>query len=133
LNKRLSRTEFMPFAPIIVEEEAPRFFEDFSNASYPARFMTICLQCTPHCREKAPGVVHRDGTARPQTVSSESDPYVHRILRAYEQKTGLPIAINTSFNKHEAPIVGSPADAISELARRSVDVLFLENYEVTVP
>jgi carbamoyltransferase len=130
LNRRLSRTEFMPFAPIVVEEEAPRFFENFAKAAYPSRFMTICLQCTPYCEEKAPGVVHRDGTARPQSVRQDTDPYTYRVLRAYERRTGLPIAINTSFNKHEAPIVGTPADAIAELERRSVDVLFLENFEV---
>jgi carbamoyltransferase len=131
LNKRLSRTEFMPFAPIVIEDEAPRFFADFDRAAYPARFMTICLDCTPECTERAPGVVHRDGTARPQTVRADTDPYIHRALRAYERRTGLPLAINTSFNKHEAPIVGSPADAIDELKRGSVDVLYLESYEVT--
>jgi carbamoyltransferase len=131
LNKRLSRTEFMPFAPIILEEEAPRFFEDFARSEYPSRFMTICMQCKPYCREKAPGVVHKDGTARPQSVSKTTEPYIHKALRAYERRTGLPLAINTSFNKHESPIVGNPADAISELKRNSVDVLFLENYEVT--
>ena len=132
LNKRLSRTEFMPFAPIVIEEEAPRFFEDFARSAYPARFMTICLECTPYCVEQAPGVVHKDGTARPQSVREDTDPYTYRALRAYERRTGLPLAINTSFNKHEAPIVGSPADAIDELKRGSVDVLYLENYEAKV-
>ena len=130
LNKRLCRTEFMPFAPIVIEEEAPHYFENFETSVYPSRFMTICVQCTPLCREKAPGVVHRDGTARPQSVRADTDPYTYRALRAYQAKTGLPLAINTSFNKHEEPIVGSPADAISELKRGAVDVLFLENFEV---
>ncbi len=132
LNKRLCRTEFMPFAPIIVEEEAPLFFNNFSASEYASRFMTICVDCTPLCKEKAPGVVHKDGTARPQSVRATTEPYIHKALRAYQRKTGLPLAINTSFNKHEEPIVGSPADAISELKRNGVDVLFLENYEVTV-
>ncbi len=132
LNKRLSRTEFMPFAPIVIETEAPRFFEDFARSAYPSRFMTICMGCTPYCKEKAPGVVHRDGTARPQSVREDTDRYTYDALRAYERRTGLPLAINTSFNKHEAPIVGSPADAIDELKRNSVDILFLENYETTV-
>jgi carbamoyltransferase len=132
LNKRLSRTEFMPFAPIVVEEEAPRWFADFARAAYPARFMTICLDCTPLCVEQAPGVVHRDGTARPQAVRADTEPYVHRVLRAYERRTGLPLAVNTSFNKHEAPIVGSPQDALDELKRGSVDVLYMESYEAKV-
>jgi carbamoyltransferase len=132
LNKRLCRTEFMPFAPIIIEEEASKWFHNFEVSAYPSRFMTICVDCTPLCKEKAPGVVHRDGTARPQAVRADNDGYTHRALREYEKRTGLPLAINTSFNKHEEPIVGSPADAISELKRNAVDVLFLENYEVHV-
>jgi carbamoyltransferase len=132
LNERLSRTDFMPFAPIIIEDEAPRFFEDFAKSAYASRFMTICLDCTPYCMEMAPGVVHKDGTARPQVVREDTEPYTYRALRAYERRTGLPLAINTSFNKHEAPIVGSPADAVDELKRKSVDVLYLENYEVTL-
>ncbi|MGQ0720111.1 MAG: carbamoyltransferase C-terminal domain-containing protein [Candidatus Eiseniibacteriota bacterium] len=133
LNKRLARTEFMPFAPIILEEEAPRYFENFEGNAYPAKFMTICLRCTPLCREKAPGVVHLDGTARPQTVNRVRDAYIHRALTRYRDLTGLPLSINTSFNKHEEPIVGSPADAISELKRGAVDQLFLESFRVTVP
>lgn len=130
LNKRLSRTEFMPFAPIVIEEEGARWFENFDALTYPARFMTICARCTPMCRERAPGVVHRDGTARPQSVRADTDPYVYRVLRAYQRKTGLPLVINTSFNKHEEPIVGSPADAITELKRNAVDALYLGDYEV---
>ncbi len=132
LNKRLARTEFMPFAPIILEEEAPKYFERFDGSAYPSKFMTICLRCTPLCREKAPGVVHLDGTARPQTVNARVDAYVHRALSRYRDKAGLPVAINTSFNKHEEPIVGSPADALSELKRGAVDVLFIEKFRVTV-
>lgn len=132
LNKRLARTEFMPFAPIILEEEAPRYFEDFAGSAYPARFMTTCLRCTPLCRERAAGVVHLDGTARPQTLNRVVDRYVHRALSRYQAKTGLPVAINTSFNKHEEPIVGSPKDAVSELKRGAVDMLFLDRFRVTV-
>ncbi len=130
LNKRLARTEFMPFAPLILEERARDYFVDFDGLAYPSQFMTICVHCTPLCKEKAPGVVHLDGTARPQTVRRDVDPYLHTVLSRYEQKTGLPIAINTSFNKHEEPIVGSPADAISELQRGAVDELYLESYQV---
>ncbi|MFQ5600851.1 MAG: carbamoyltransferase C-terminal domain-containing protein [Candidatus Krumholzibacteriia bacterium] len=130
LNKRLSRSEFMPFAPVILEEEAPKYFEDFDAAAYAARFMTICVDCQALCKEKAPGIVHRDGTARPQAVSAHGDAYTHRVLRAYQEKTGLPLAINTSLCRHEEPIVGTPFDAIHELKRNVIDVLYLDHYEV---
>jgi carbamoyltransferase len=131
LNKRLARTEFMPFAPIILEEAAAQYFDDAAGSAYPSRFMTTCLHCTPLCTARAAGVVHLDGTARPQTVNRDVDEYVHRALTRYQAKTGLPLAINTSFNKHEEPIVGSPADALSELRRGAVDVLFLDRFRVT--
>lgn len=130
LNKRLCRTEFMPFAPIVLEDEAPKYFDNWTASAYPARFMTICVQCTPLCKERAPGVVHRDGTARPQGVCQDNEAFIYSVLRAYQRRTGLPLAINTSFNKHEEPIVASPNDAISELKRNSVDLLFMEDYEV---
>jgi len=132
LNERLHRTEFMPFAPVITEEDAPAYFEDYEQSRYPTRFMTMCLHCTPLCKQKAPGVVHLDGTARPQVVSADTDPYIHKVLCHYREKAGLPLAINTSFNRHEEPIVESPCDAIGEMKRIAVDVLFLESYKVTL-
>ena len=130
LNKRLDRTEFMPFAPIVIEEEAPKYFHNFPKAAYPTRFMTLCLDSTPLAKEKAPGIVHRDGTARPQSVSRQSEPYIYEILRAYQRKTGLPICINTSFNRHDEPIVCYPEDAIQEFLRGGVDVLVMEDLEI---
>ncbi len=130
LNKRLERTEFMPFAPIILEEDAPLYFENFEPGRLPARFMTICFDVTEHGKKMAPGIVHRDGTARPQTVNQSENSYVYRALKKYKEKTGLSLGINTSFNKHEEPIVCHPRDAIQELLRGGVDVLFIENFRV---
>jgi carbamoyltransferase len=130
LNKRLERTEFMPFAPIILEEDAPLYFENFEAGRLPARFMTVCFNVTEHGRKMAPGIVHKDGTARPQTVNRAENGYVYEALRKYKEKTGLSLGINTSFNKHEEPIVCHPKDAIQELLRGGVDVLFVENYRI---
>ena len=130
LNKRLERTEFMPFAPIILEEDAPLYFENFDAGRLPARFMTVCFDVTDFGKEMAPGIVHKDGTARPQIVNETTNEYVYKALKAYKEKNGLSLGINTSFNKHEEPIVCHPRDAIQELLRGGVDVLFLENYKV---
>ena len=130
LNKRLERTEFMPFAPIILEEDAPLYFENFDVGRLPARFMTVCFDVTEHGKKMAPGIVHKDGTARPQIVNETSNEYVYNALKAYKRKSGLSLGINTSFNKHEEPIVCHPRDAIQELLRGGVDVLFIENYKV---
>jgi len=130
LNKRLERTEFMPFAPIIIEEDAAEYFERFDKGRHAAKFMTLCFDCTEYGKKAAPGIVHVDGTARPQTVNAEDNHYVYRALQEYKKLTGLSLGINTSFNKHEEPIVCHPADALDELVRGGVDVLFIENYRV---
>ncbi len=130
LNKRLERTEFMPFAPIIIEEDAPDYFENFERGQLAAKFMTLCFDCTEHGKKMAPGIVHKDGSARPQTVNASENLYVYKALQEYKKLTGLSLGINTSFNKHEEPIVCHPRDAIDELVRGGVDVLFIENYRV---
>lgn len=127
LNKRLERTEFMPFAPMILEHRAPEYFENFTPHAYPAKYMTLCFLVTDKGRAKAPGIVHKDGTARPQVVNATSNPLIARALTLYEEKTGLPLCINTSFNKHEEPIVCTPEDAIKEFIRGGTDVLVLED------
>ena len=130
LNKRLERTEFMPFAPIIIEEDAEEYFENFDQGKLAAKFMTVCFDCTEYGRKMAPGIVHVDGTARPQTVNASENLYIYKALQEYKKLTWLSLGINTSFNKHEEPIVCHPRDAIDELVRGGVDVLFIENYRV---
>lgn len=130
LNKRLDRTEFMPFAPIILEEDAPKYFVNFVSEQITARFMTACFNVSNFGKKMAPGIVHKDCTARPQIVNPIHNPYVYKAIVQYKKKTGLPMSINTSFNKHEEPIVCHPKDAIQELLRGGVDVLFIENYKV---
>ena len=130
LNKRLERTEFMPFGPMVLEEEAPTYFHDFARHAYPAKFMTICFNATDECRRKAPGIVHKDGSARPQAVNRSAQPLIHRALRRYQELSGLPICVNTSFNKHEQPIICTPDEAIAEFLRGGVDELVMERYRV---
>jgi len=112
LNKRLGRSEFMPFAPMTTDEAADRFFVGLDGARFAARFMTMCFDCTAEMKRVAPGCVHVDGTARPQVVRREDCPDAHAILTAGERRGRPPILLNTSFNMHEEPIVMSPADAI---------------------
>ena len=123
LNDALKRTEFMPFAPIVMDEYAEKCFEGLDGARDTARFMTITFYCTEWMREKCPGVVHIDNTARPQLVDEEDNPGMYRILSEYNKITGLPVLINTSFNMHEEPIVCSPYDAIRAFELGHLDYL----------
>jgi carbamoyltransferase len=132
MNQRLSRTEFMPFAPIVRSEDGETWFEMTERAFYPARFMTICLPSRDIAREKAPAIVHIDGTARPQFISCETEPFTHLLLGHFGRLTGVPVLINTSFNRHEQPIVCTARQAVDELRRGIVDVLILDGLFVTL-
>jgi len=112
LNERLQRSEFMPFAPVTLVEDADRFYRGLSKARTAARYMTMTFDCTPEMLRESPAAVHVDHTARPQTVSASEDPDLHAILSEYKNLTGRSTIINTSFNMHEEPIVCTVDDAI---------------------
>ena len=123
LNKRLQRTEFMPFAPVTLADHADGSYLNMDGARYPARFMTITFDCTDWMKEHCPAVVHVDGTARPQIIDRETNPSYYGIIEEYRKLTGLPTIINTSFNIHEEPIVCTPADAIRAFQIGHLDYL----------
>jgi carbamoyltransferase len=123
LNERLKRTEFMPFAPTTLAEDADRSYVGLRGAEESARYMTITFDCTPEMRRACAGVVHVDGTARPQLVAESDNPSYWRILTEFKRLTGLSTVVNTSFNIHEEPIVCSPQDAIRAFQDGHLDVL----------
>ena len=121
LNKRLERTEFMPFAPVVSEDDAAELFDIGGVNRYAARFMTIACDVKPVWRERIPAAVHVDGSARPQIVSRADNPIYFDILAAFKVRTGLPALVNTSFNVHEEPIVNRPEECCRALADGRVD------------
>lgn len=123
LNECLKRTEFMPFAPATIVEDAELCYVDMNGAEDTARYMTITFDCTDWMKETCKGVVHIDGTARPQLVSPEDNPSFYRIIAEFKKLTGLGTIINTSFNIHEEPIVCTPADAIRAFKIGHLDYL----------
>lgn len=128
LNKRLTRTEFMPFAPSTMEEHSSEVYKGYGSAKYPARFMTITFDVVKDYINKIPAVVHVDNTARPQCVTKKQNDSYHKILKAYKDISGLPLFVNTSFNVHEQPIVCRPHDAIKAFKEKRVDVLAIGNF-----
>lgn len=133
LNEHLQRTEFMPFAPATLIDYADKCYHGINGAHDPARFMTITFDCTPYMQETSPGVVHVDGTARPQLVDETTAPDFHKILTAYHEITGIPSLINTSFNMHGEPIVCSPEDALRSFEQGNLDYLAIGNWLVKNP
>ena len=126
LNRRLERSEFMPFAPFVLDEDADKVFEITPVNRYAARFMTITCGVKPEWRAKIPAVVHVDGTARPQIVRDRENPLYAAILRGFRDKTGLPVLVNTSFNVHEEPIVNRPAECARALVDGRIDFVVTE-------
>jgi carbamoyltransferase len=123
LNKRLSRTEFMPFAPVIAAENAATVFDITPVNAYACRFMTITCNVKPPWRERIAAVVHVDGSARPQTIERDTNPLYYDILAAFERQSGLPVLVNTSFNVHEEPIVNKPEECLRALLDGRIDFI----------
>ena len=130
LNRRLGRTEFMPFAPATLAERADDCYVNLDGCRHTAEFMTITFDCTEYMKQTSPAVVHIDGTARGQLVTQNANPGFHQILSEYEKLTGIPSLVNTSFNMHESPIVMSPTDAIQSFNEGKLDVLAIGSYIV---
>jgi carbamoyltransferase len=127
INKRLERSEFMPFAPVVLEDEAATVFDINAGNAHAARFMTITCAVHPDWQNKIPAVVHVDGSARPQTIRREDNPLYYDVLAQFYARTGLPVLVNTSFNVHEEPIVDTPAQALKSLADGRIDHILTQH------
>jgi carbamoyltransferase len=133
LNAHLLRTEFMPFAPATLQEYADECYDGLDGARDSARYMTITFNCTEKMRLQSPGVVHVDGTARPQILDPDTAPDFYKIALAYHKLTGIPSLINTSFNMHGEPIVCTPEDALRSFNQGKLDYLAIGNWLVANP
>jgi carbamoyltransferase len=125
LNQRVKHREpFRPFAPAVLEEHAAGWF-GFDDTDTSSPFMLRVLPVNAALRDRVPGIVHLDGTARVQTVGAER-PALRAVLERFYAKTGVPMLINTSFNVMGEPIVETPLEAIDCLLETDIDVCVLE-------
>lgn len=124
LNAKVKKREsFRPFAPAVLVERAHEFFE--IDQADP--FMTLAPRVRSENRDRIPAAVHIDGTGRIQTVERSSNPRYYGLIEAFGALTGVPVLLNTSFNRTE-PIVASPADAVSCYLRTGMDVLVMGDF-----
>jgi carbamoyltransferase len=129
LNRRIKHREiFRPFAPSILAESTSDYFEK----SHPSPFMTLAYSVKPAQRDKIPAPTHVDGTGRLQTVTREANPRYWQLIKAFENLTGVPVVLNTSFNDNE-PIVCRPEEAIDCFLRTQMDALVLGDFLITRP
>ena len=127
LNLKIKRREsFRPFAPSILREAVPEWFE----ADDDVPFMMQVYQIREGKRALIPAVTHVDGSGRLQTVNRETNPRYYRLIEAFNSITGVPVLLNTSFNENE-PVVCRPEEALDCFLRTKMDVLVLGNYFIS--
>ncbi len=142
------RESFRPFAPIVLKEDAPEYFEVVHESPYMLMVDQVRKErCLPPPRTTAedgqpldlkdwvntprsdvPAITHVDFSARIQTVDRERNPRLYGLLQAFKKETGYGILVNTSFNVRSEPIVCTPEDAYRCFMRTGIDILVLDNF-----
>ena len=126
LNLKIKRREsFRPFAPSILTEAVSEWFEQSGDVP----FMMQVYQILKNKRSLIPGVAHVDGSGRLQTVSKETNPKYYELITEFENITGIPMVLNTSFNENE-PVVCKPDEALETFLRTKMDLLVMGQWMI---
>src|SRR5690606_27169870 len=124
LNIVKDREDFRPVAPVVLEEDAHEWFENAGKSP----FMLFIYDVVKDREHLIPAVKHIDGTARVQTINEEQHPLYYQLIKAFKEKTGVPVLVNTSFNTLGKPIVCSPRDAIECFWTSPFDALVIGSF-----
>jgi carbamoyltransferase len=135
------RESFRPFAPAVLLDQAPKFFELEGDSPYmlivapvlpeqrlPVDASRQGLERLKQLRSNLPAITHVDYSARVQTVTADQNPIFHAILKRFEEQTGCPVLVNTSFNVRSEPVVCSPDDAYRCFVNTEMDYLAIGNF-----
>ncbi len=138
------RESFRPFAPIVLSDRAAEFFQWSESHESPYMLMVTEVQESIRCepdltlpkgldrvndvRSELPAITHVDYSARLQTVDEERNPFLHQLLKRFDQETGCPVLVNTSFNVRDEPIVCTWMDALACFLQNNLDILVLQNF-----
>lgn len=129
------REAFRPYAPSVLAEEAGTWFAidgGFEKtARQPMNCMFVAPGIRPERRSLIPAVTFIDGTARLQTVSRTENPRYHALIRCFQDLTGVPLVLNTSFNAGGDPVVETPQDAIHGMFKMGLDAMILGDLLIT--
>ena len=127
VNARVKyREAFRPFAPSLIEEAQADYLVESSDSP----FMILAFEVKEELKKLFPGIVHVDGTVRPQSVSRKTNPNYWALINAFGQKTGHPVILNTSFNVRGEPIVNTPLEALRCFYSTGMDALVMEQFIV---
>jgi carbamoyltransferase len=123
------REEFRPFCPSVLYERQGEYFKD----SFDAPFMVVTFPVIDNARDKIPAVVHVDGTARIQSVQTDTNPLYTRLIGEFAKASSVPMLINTSLNINEQPTVNAPLEALHTYFCSGLDALYLGPYRLSKP
>jgi carbamoyltransferase len=129
INELKDREDFRPVAPVVLEEEAERWFARAAVSP----FMLFVYDVLPDKAERIPAVRHVDGTARVQTINRSQHALYYDLLKAFQRRTGVPVLVNTSFNTRGEPIVCSPRDAVESFWTSPLDALVIGSFLLEKP
>ena len=127
VNRKIKfREAFRPFAPAVLAEEMPRWFEVDEGPDHLTPFMCSVVRVREEHRQALPAVTHVDGTARAQSVAKADNPAFYDLVEAFRRRTGVGVLLNTSMNLKDEPMCASPAEAYGMFVRSDLDFLVLE-------
>src|SRR5436190_2168350 len=131
INRMIKNRDFwMPFAPSILRERENDYLVNPKGLASP--YMMLAFPTNPKRRDEIVAAVHpHDGTARAHILDETWNPGYHRVIREFERRTGIGAVLNTSFNLHGEPLVGSPADAIDTFERSGLPHLALGRFLIS--
>lgn len=124
------REYFRPYGGFIRAEDVEDLFE-FNNNHVEGPYMSFVYRVKPKWEDKIPSLVHVDKTCRIQIIPQEGDPMLEELLKAYKERKGIPILINTSFNVRSLPICRTPQDALNAFYGSRLDTLIF-NDEIVI-
>jgi len=123
VNKIKKRESFRPFACTIMHEHVSEYFDMAGLEESP--FMMYAVQALEGVDKIIPSVIHKDNTCRVQTLKEHQNKHYYELIKAFKEKTNIPILFNTSFNLAGETIVDTVEDAIDTLRRSELQYLYL--------
>lgn len=123
------REDFRPFAPSVLAEERGLYFE----GDYASPHMLLTAEVKPQWRDRIPAVVHRDHSARIQTVTRDANPRYYGLIEAFKRRSGIGMLLNTSLNRRGMPIVETPEEAVMLFIFSGLDLLVIGDRIVRKP
>lgn len=127
VNQLLKKRDwFMPYAPSILDD----FKDEYLTRASDSPYMAMAYDVEPSKHHLIPAAVHVDGTCRPQVVRRDWSPRFHELITEFHRLTGIPVVLNTSFNRHGQAMVTTPEHALDHLVLNAIDILVIGDFEV---